>query len=127
MAETQDVTLPVLVAVTALPGAMFWRQNCGKFLTPDGKRVVQATSIDGIADIMGHYWGRATAIETKTKRGKLRDTQKKFRDQFTRDGGIYIVARSPDEAISALKSLSPKGNPHERTFPNTTSDNQGAS
>ena len=105
MNETYDVTLPVLVAVTALPGAIFWRQNVGKFRSMDGRRVIQATSIDGVADIMGAYRCRPVAIETKTKTGTLRKTQVTFRDAWEAAGGIYIVARSPEEAVVALGEI----------------------
>ena len=104
MTETADITVPVLIAVTALPGAMFWRQNTGTFRTMDGRRVVKV-SADGIADVMGAYRGRAVAIETKTQLGTLRITQKRFRDAWERAGGAYIIARSPEEALAALEAL----------------------
>lgn len=105
MNETVDVTQPVLVAITALPGAIFWRQNCGTFRTMDGRRVVSATSIDGIADIMGAYRARGVAIETKSKTGPMRKTQKTFRENWERAGGLYFVARSPEEALAALETI----------------------
>lgn len=105
MTETYDVTIPVLIAVTAVPGAIFWRQNSGTFRTMDGKRVVKATSINGSGDIMGAYRARPVAIETKTVTGGLRKTQKIFREMWERAGGVYIVARSPDEALLALDGI----------------------
>lgn len=105
MTETRDITDPVLVAVTSLPGAVFWRQNCGFFRTMDGRRIVHVTSVDGLGDIMGVYSGRPVAIETKAKRGRFEETQKIFRRNFERAGGIYIVARSPEEAIAALVAI----------------------
>jgi hypothetical protein len=121
MSETTDITMPTLVAVTALPGAIFFRVNCGKFLTLDGRRVISSTSIDGVADIMGTFRGYSVAIETKTKRGALRKTQITFRDRHTQAGGIYVVARSPSEAIAALQSLSPREN--NNGIPNDNSSN----
>lgn len=106
MSETHDITQPVLVAVSRFPNAKFWRQNCGHFRSMDGKRVVQATSVDGIADIMGLYRGRAIAIETKTKTGKQLNSQKLFQKNFESAGGKYIIARCVDDAVSALASLS---------------------
>lgn len=105
MTEIYDVTHPVLIAVTSLPGAIFWRQNVGTFRSMDGRRVVNATSITGIADIMGAYCGRAIAIETKTQTGKLLETQKRFRTAFERAGGLYVVARSPEDALAALGKI----------------------
>lgn len=105
MNETVDVTQPVLVAVTQLPGAIFWRQNQGTFRTLDGRRVVSATSITGIADILGAYRARPVAIETKTRSPELRKTQSIFRKNWEGAGGIYIVARSPEEAIAGLEAI----------------------
>lgn len=105
MNETVDVTQPVLVAITDLPGAIFWRQNQGTFRTMDGRRVVSATSITGIADILGAYRARPVAIETKTRTGSLRKTQIIFRKNWERAGGIYIVARSPQDAIAGLEAI----------------------
>jgi hypothetical protein len=102
MAETYDITLPVLVAVSAIQGGVFWRQNCGTFRSFDGRRVVQATSIDGVADIMGALRGRPVAIETKTKRGQQRETQRRFQRAWEQAGGLYIIARSPEDALAAL-------------------------
>src|ERR1039458_2032481 len=101
MAEIETVTHPVLIAVTALPGAMFWRENSGLFLTLDGRRHVRA-GVDGIGDVMGVFNGRAVAIETKTQTGRFEASQKHFRDKFTRSGGLYIVARCPEDAINGL-------------------------
>lgn len=104
MTETADVTMPVLVAVSALPDAVFWRQSSGVFRTLDGKRVVKVSAV-GVGDLMGAYRGFPVAIETKTVRGRMETTQKRFRDAWRRAGGIYIVARSPAEALAALASL----------------------
>lgn len=105
MNETTDVTQPVLVAVTALQGAIFWRQNTGTFRTMDGRRVVKATSINGAGDIMGAYRARPVAIETKTATGPLRKSQEIFRKNWEVAGGIYIVARSPEDALIALGNI----------------------
>lgn len=105
MNETVDITQPVLVAITALPGAIFWRQNQGTFRTMDGRRVVSATSITGVADIMGAYRARPVAIETKTKTGPMRKTQTTFRDNWVKAGGLYFVVRSPDAALAALETI----------------------
>lgn len=105
MTETYDITIPTLVAVSALPGGIFWRQNCGKFRSMDGRRVVSATSIAGVADVMGAYKTRPIAIETKTATGTMRKTQKDFRTQWEKAGGVYIVARSPEQAVAELGKI----------------------
>lgn len=105
MTETYDVTLPSLVAASHLPGAMFWRQNCGTFLTLDGRRHVQATSVPGLGDIMGAFRGWPVAGETKSRTGRMRKTQETFRKKWTASGGIYIIARTADEFTDALLAL----------------------
>jgi hypothetical protein len=100
------ITRAVLVAVSALPGALFYRQNTGTFRTLDGRRVVKVAPT-GIGDIMGGYWGRAVAIETKTATGKLRISQKRFRAAWERAGNTYIVAQTPEEAVEALHAIHP--------------------
>lgn len=104
--ETQDITVPTLIAVSALPGAMFWRHNCGVFLTLDGRRHVNVGP-EGAGDIMGTLRARAVAIETKTRRGRLRETQKRFRAAWEAAGNIYVIARSPEEALDALAGVRP--------------------
>lgn len=104
MPETSDVTQPVLIAVTALAGAMFWRQSSGVFRTLDGKRVVKVSAV-GVGDIIGAFRGRPVAIETKTLSGTLRATQVRFSDAWRRAGGVYIVARCPEDAVEALGRL----------------------
>ena len=105
MTETYDITLPVLVAVSQLPNACFYRVNCGAFRTMDVKRVVQSVSVEGVADIMGTYRGFSIALETKTRTGKQLKTQRIFQKNHERAGGIYIIARSEDEAVCALLAL----------------------
>ena len=96
-----DIVRSILVAVSALPGAMFFRQNTGVFRTLYGRRVVRVAPT-GIADIMGIYWSLGTAIEVKTLTGTARESQVRFRKAWDRAGGYYMIARSPEEALSGL-------------------------
>ncbi len=96
-----DILPEVLVAVTDLPAGMFWRQNTGTFRTMDGKRIVKV-SATGVGDIMGCYRGRGVAIETKTLIGEQRKSQILFERAWVRAGGLYIVARSVDDALRGL-------------------------
>jgi hypothetical protein len=96
----------ILVAVSALPGALFYRQNTGTFRTMDGKRVVKVAP-PGIGDIMGGFCRIAVAIEVKTLTGRLRISQKRFRAAWEKAGNVYIVARSPQQAVEALRALHP--------------------
>ena len=103
MSET-PITQDVLVAITALPGAMFYRQNSGLFFTVTGRRVRAA--VPGAPDITGCYRGRAVAIETKrAKGGEQRKTQKNFQAVWEKAGGIYVIVRSAIEALAALAAV----------------------
>jgi len=42
--------------------------------------------------------GRILFIEVKTRKGRLSDAQKVFRDECTQNGGEYLVFRSASEA-----------------------------
>lgn len=83
------------------PRGIFWRQNAGKIKSERGQWVILGPP--GIADIVGIIDGRAVFIEVKTARGNQRDAQKKFQKAAEKAGGIYIIARSSEEAISQTK------------------------
>jgi hypothetical protein len=101
--ERTDVTNPILAAVSQLDGALFRRQNTGTFRSMDGKRIIKASSVIGGGDIGGCYLGRAVEIETKTEIGKQSASQINFQKRWEQAGGIYILARSPQEAVQKLK------------------------
>ena len=84
------------------PG-IFWRQNAGKVQTIDGYWVELGP--DGIADIVGFLdGGRAVFVEVKRRTGKQRKTQEAFQRAVTTGGAIYVVARSPEEAVRRVRA-----------------------
>jgi hypothetical protein len=107
----------VLIHTSAIPGAMVWRENSGLYYTPTatGFRRVRA-SIPGCSDIIGlvslsvprlHELGIARigaflGVETKTATGRLRESQREFRDAVLSNDGIYVVARRPEDVDAAL-------------------------
>ncbi len=95
----------VLVAVSALPGAMFWRNNSGLLFSRAGHRV--RASVPGAPDILGVYRGRAIGIETKSERGRQSTQQRRFQLAFERAGGLYLLARSASEALGMLQYTFP--------------------
>ena len=101
-----DILGEVLVAVTALPETLAWRQNAGTLRSPDGKRFIRS-AIPGCADVIGVRRGRAIAIETKTVIGTQRETQRRFQIAWERAGGFYTVAGSADDALTALLEAIP--------------------
>lgn len=90
----------VLVAVSAIPGGMFWRNNSGALPLPNGRRI--AFGLPGSADILGCSRGRAIAIECKSATGKQSRKQRDFQRAWEKAGGLYILARSVSDAIAAL-------------------------
>lgn len=47
-------------------------------------------------------YGRGFAIETKTEDGRLRPDQEQWRDAWVLRGGIYVVARGPEDVRAAF-------------------------
>ena len=92
----------VLVAVSSLPESLFYRNNTGAG-EMHGRWI--AFGLKGSGDIMGCRRGRAVAIECKARRGRLARQQKDFRAAWERAGGLYVVARSVDDALKALANV----------------------
>lgn len=56
----------------------------------------------GLADLSATKGGRTLWIEVKTARGRLSEWQERFRADIEAHGGVYIVARSPEDIQEAL-------------------------
>ena len=79
-----------------------WRQAVGSFrhLYSDG---IIKIGVEGMADIGGVLSdGRCLQVETKTATGRLREAQVAWREMTISMGGLYVLARSPDEACRAV-------------------------
>lgn len=111
-----------LVAVTALPGVMAWRNNTGQGW--QGQRLARAAGamvkvepgmvilraarpitfgLPGSPDIIGAINGRAFGLEMKAATGRLEESQPKFRRAWEAAGGLYGVPRSVEEALEILR------------------------
>lgn len=91
----------ILIAITALPGGMFYRNNTGAGLV-HGRWI--EFGCPGSGDIMGCYRGRAVAIECKASRGRQRKTQQDFQIAWEAAGGLYILAKSLDDVLRGLEN-----------------------
>ncbi len=101
----RDIQAAILRVVGARPFVRLWRQNTGKVPTADGKRVI-AFGIPGAADLSGLLDdGRRLEIEVKTASGRQSERQRRFMEMIQRFGGVYIIARSPDDALEQLATL----------------------
>jgi hypothetical protein len=99
---------------------MVWRQNTGVYYarTTTGWRPVRV-GINGCSDILGlvslsvahlhsigvERIGAFLAVETKTKRGTLEDSQLEFRSAVQAHDGVYIVAREPEDVDRGIGHL----------------------
>lgn len=63
------------------------------------------TRVTVTPDMVGKVIGVATAIETKTAKGKQRDEQKIFERVMVAQGGMYVLARSADDIARELGGL----------------------
>lgn len=97
------IVAEVLIAVSRLPRCMVWRHNSGKLPDINGRWI--KFGLEGSADIIGGYNGRAVAIECKTRKGRLADAQRRFRAAWEAAGNCYIVARCADDALRGLAAL----------------------
>ncbi|WP_316979211.1 hypothetical protein [Shumkonia mesophila] len=121
-----DIQKRVLLALSQA-GLLVWDHPTGSALSPDilrhvvqenwvGRRLADvlkpgrdyrriAYGLDGSSDLVGILpGGRFLGCEIKTPDGTQQPNQKKFEAAVNRVGGIYIVARSPDEALAQIRA-----------------------
>jgi len=117
-----------LVGITALPETMAWRHNTGQAwqgravdvpvghtirVTPGMKILADARPVkfglEGSADVIGATRRKPLAVELKTATGPQRTAQLLFERAWTKVGGIYILARSADEAIERTRKAAQNG------------------
>lgn len=105
MKEAAVLSHVLLALSEAFHPGVFWRQNAGKVQTKEGHWIDLGP--EGISDIVGFLpSGQIVFIETKTRRGRQRESQKRWQAAVERAGGIYIVARSGDEAVQRVRESS---------------------
>ena len=78
-----------------------YRQNSGAFVDK-AKHFYRFASIDGLPDIVAIIGGRYIAIEVKKPGGKMRDSQKTFREALEESGGLYWLFDSLDVAVDTI-------------------------
>lgn len=97
-----DVLRAVLATLEMHPRVAFVaRMNSGVFQVEG--RFIKA-GFKGCSDIIGMLkGGRFLAVECKSSTGKESEDQRAFGAKVTADGGLYIVARTVDDVMGALK------------------------
>lgn len=100
----------ILLTVGRRADCRVWRQNTGKGRSYDGKRTISFGVVGG-ADISGIMSdGRRLEIEVKKVGGRQSAEQKSFQAMVEKYNGVYILARSVEEAIAGIdEALSVKG------------------
>jgi hypothetical protein len=98
----QNVQNAILIALQeAYPNGLWCRRNVGAVKTDKG---FVRFGMAGMADISGIVRGEAIELEVKSVTGRLSEAQINWGKAVERAGGIYIVARSVDEALRLVAS-----------------------
>lgn len=109
MSETVLVN-QIVAALGSRPGVLVERQNTGAFYDRDGRLVRIGTP--GRADIRVCAHGLFIEIEAKSPTGRQTPAQKAWQGYVERAGGIYVLARSVEEAVTAVdRALAGRGLP----------------
>ena len=93
----------ILAHLAELPECFFWQSNVGAGRRADGQWITFGRK--GQSDILGCAKGRFCAIEVKSDSGRLSPEQQEFGDAVTRSGGLYIVARTLEDAFDPVREL----------------------
>lgn len=100
--ETEkSLMVRIRVALDAIPGARFFRNNSGV----DLDRKVRYGLGKGSADLIGIVDGRFVSIEIKTPRGRATPEQRAWRDTVVRMGGFACFVTSPAEAVAFVSEV----------------------
>ena len=92
----------VLVGLSQLPRAHVWRHNTGRLPAAYGRWV--SFGLVGSGDIIGCIDGRAVSVECKRPKGGVTsEQQRRFAAAWRKAGGIYVRARSLEEALEGLR------------------------
>lgn len=102
MISTEKETQKTILHYLSLRKYVYWRVNNTPTFDASikgGFRRMGAHSRKGVADIYVLKGGVSYFIEVKGQKGVLSEDQKSFRDDVTREGGVFIVAKSVDDVI----------------------------
>ena len=84
---------------------LFAVPNGGRRDAATGRRLKDEGVLAGVSDLIllksNQHYG-ALLIETKTKKGTQRESQKEWESKITADGYKYVIVRSLDEFIEVV-------------------------
>ncbi len=102
--KENEIQARIIAAIGSRPDVRIWRANTGAAQMANGQFV--RFGIPGQADLSGITAdGRRLEIEVKSATGRLRPDQIAFGNMIRKFGGIYIVARSVEQAVQSLDSF----------------------
>lgn len=97
--EHQKLLDDILLAVGSLPSVRIWPRVVG---FDESKQI--RYGIPGECDLDGiMLGGRRISIEIKTGKATLSKDQKRWKAMILKFGGIYVEARSVDDALDGIK------------------------
>lgn len=115
--EVRTVQNPALLAASALPGVLIWRQQSGVFRSmTDPDRIVRV-GLPGMADagaivrvlvtpdMVGKTIGVAVQPEFKTSTGRQADDQRTWAEAVRRAGGVYELVRSAEQMTDLVERV----------------------
>lgn len=96
----------VLLAVGSNKNIRLWPRVVGVGRAINSDRAI-SFGIKGEADLDGIIapFGRKLSIEIKTGKAKLSKDQKNYRAMILKFGGVHIVARSLEQALTELREF----------------------
>ena len=100
-----EIMRAIQLALGARRDVRVWRSNTGVGRALTDPSSVVAFGLPGAADLSGIVSpsGRRLEVEVKSATGRLSPVQRAFGEMVQRFGGIYIVARSVEQAIAELE------------------------
>jgi hypothetical protein len=102
----QEIMNQIMLEVGRRPDVRLWRQNSGMAKGLNNDTVIRM-GVPGCGDLTGVVTvsglGIRLEIEVKTAKGRQSEQQIKFGKMVADRGGIYILARSVDDAVLQLE------------------------
>lgn len=124
--EESNLLARIRLAIGARTDFLVTRINTGVFSAPGDPKSRIRSAPNGFPDLIGtqlrrvmcrrirehtfgrheediwHYYGQAVAIETKSTRGELSESQWAWKRSFESMGGLYVLARAESDVLDIL-------------------------
>lgn len=106
MKEKESDIQKAICEYLTLKKVFFWRQNTMPVFSEGRFRAMPEYALKGVSDIIavmppnGQIW----AIEIKSSKGVLSESQHAFKGKIEALGGIYTIATSVDDIVTRTRS-----------------------